>query len=253
VGPLDILVAEDHEINRRYVGTLLSRMGHHVRFALNGEEAVAEACRQQPDLVLMDVHMPGMDGLAATRALRGQPAPLGQVKIVALTADAMSMTREQVRAAGMDDLITKPFRADALAQLLAGTAAQRSTAPTSPPSEPEPLAALLDPDTVREMLGLLSPEGYAPLVQAFFNDEAARSELDAMLRAGERGAELKRAAHRMKGAAQVLGLRGMAELTLGFEALAQGITPEQGAQAAAQLAQTWQASLAQCRSLGLIP
>jgi HPt (histidine-containing phosphotransfer) domain-containing protein len=90
-------------------------------------------------------------------------------------------------------------------------------------------------------------------VQAFFNDEAARQELDSLLRTAHRGPDLKRAAHRMKGAAQVLGLRGMAELTLGFEALAQGITPEQGAQAAAQLAQTWQASLAQCRSLGLIP
>jgi CheY-like chemotaxis protein len=196
----------------------------------------------------MDVHMPGMDGLAATRALRSQSAPLGQVKIVALTADAMSMTREQVQAAGMDDLLTKPFRAEALALLLAGAAQ-----PVSPTPAPEPVPDLLDADSVRELLGLLSPTGYAPLLQAFFDDQAAFQQLEALLRTGKPGDELKRAAHRMKGAAQVLGLRGMAELTLGFEGLAQHLTPELGARAAEQLDQTCQASRAQCRAQGLIP
>ncbi|TDM08744.1 MAG: hypothetical protein C4K60_04920 [Ideonella sp. MAG2] len=107
---LDILVAEDHETNRMYVGTLLTRLGHGVRFALNGEQALREAERQVPDLILMDIHMPGMDGLQATRALRARPHPLGSVPIIALTADTHPDTREQVRLAGMSDFLSKPFR-----------------------------------------------------------------------------------------------------------------------------------------------
>lgn len=107
---LDILVAEDHETNRMYVGTLLTRLGHSVRFALNGEQALREAERRLPDLILMDIHMPGMDGLQATRALRARPQPLGGVPIIALTADTHPDTREQVRLVGMNDFLSKPFR-----------------------------------------------------------------------------------------------------------------------------------------------
>jgi two-component system, sensor histidine kinase len=94
--PLNVLVAEDHSVNRQYIGTLLERAGHHVRFADNGAAALAEAERELPDLVLMDVHMPVLDGLSATRALRAKPAPLGDVKIVAVTADAFEATRERM-------------------------------------------------------------------------------------------------------------------------------------------------------------
>jgi CheY-like chemotaxis protein len=261
VGPMDILVAEDHEINRRYVGTLLSRMGHAVRFANDGEQAVAEATRRLPDLILMDVHMPGMDGIVATRALRARPAPLGQVKIVALTADAMATTREQVLAAGMDDLLTKPFRWDALERLLA-------TAPAAAPvpelatdlaqgaaQDTDELRQHLDLDTVRELHQLLTPQAYTPLLQAFFDDEPALQALCRALASGP-GAEIKRAAHRLKGAAQVLGLRGLADLARALEDQAEQAGPRDTAAAtvaATQLRQTWQRSQALCRGQGLIP
>jgi CheY-like chemotaxis protein len=76
---LDILVAEDHPVNRSDLGTLLSRQGHQVRFAADGEQALREAERQRPAVILLDQHMPGMDGLPATRALRDRPLPLGRV------------------------------------------------------------------------------------------------------------------------------------------------------------------------------
>jgi two-component system, sensor histidine kinase len=115
---LDVLVVDDHPTNRMYVGTLLTRLGHQVRMADNGEQAVREAERQLPDLILMDVHMPVMDGLQATRVLRARPAPLGKVRIVALTADAYDEVRDQVLAAGMDDFLSKPFRWRDMEQLL---------------------------------------------------------------------------------------------------------------------------------------
>ncbi len=244
LAPMNILVAEDHEINRRYVGTLLSRMGHQVRFAVNGDEAIAEAERELPDLILMDVHMPGTDGIAATRALRQRPAPLGQVKIVALTADAISMTREQVLAAGMNDLLTKPFRSEALENLLAAM----------PPAAeaPDDLAQHLSQATVRDMQALLTPQAYAPLLRAFFDDTPTLLSLSEALVMGQ-GEEVKRRAHRMKGAAQVLGLCGLADLAQALEAQADTLTPARGTQAAQGLQQTWQRSLALCRSQGFIP
>jgi len=107
---LDVLVAEDHAVNRMYVGTVLTRLGHHVRFVENGLDAIAEAERRRPDLILMDVHMPGMDGLEATRHLRQGPLRDQPLRIVAVTADAFESTRQQALKAGADEFISKPFR-----------------------------------------------------------------------------------------------------------------------------------------------
>jgi two-component system, sensor histidine kinase len=135
---LDILVAEDHETNRMYVGTLLTRLGHSVRFALNGEQALREAERRLPDLILMDIHMPGMDGLQATRALRARPQPLGGVPIIALTADTHPDTREQVRLVGMNDFLSKPFRWPELEAALRRLPGLRPLSPAAQPSASAP-------------------------------------------------------------------------------------------------------------------
>ena len=116
--PLDLLVADDHPVNRKFMAALLRHLGHRVRLAADGAEAVAEVQRQLPDLVFMDLHMPVQDGLQATRRLRALPPPAGRVPVVALTADAFADTRERVLAAGMDDFLSKPVRPDEIAALL---------------------------------------------------------------------------------------------------------------------------------------
>jgi CheY-like chemotaxis protein len=101
-----ILIAEDHADSRDALRTLLDAMGYRVVVAVNGREAVEAALSGRPDLILMDVMMPEMDGFQATRTLRANPE-FRQVPILALTA--MEGAREQVLAAGCNDYVAKPI------------------------------------------------------------------------------------------------------------------------------------------------
>jgi signal transduction histidine kinase/HAMP domain-containing protein/ActR/RegA family two-component response regulator len=119
--PLRILLVEDSAVNRTLALKLLSRMGYAADVATGGEEAV-RAVREHPyDLVLMDVHMPGMDGLQATRAIRAEHEG-GGPRIVAMTAGATSGDRDACLAAGMDEHLAKPVRIDALVAAIERTA-----------------------------------------------------------------------------------------------------------------------------------
>ena len=113
-----VLVVEDNEVNRMVVTRMLAALGCEVFSATNGEEAVAEVEAREHDLVLMDVQMPGMDGLEATRRIREGSRP--QVRIVALTANAFQEDREACLAAGMDDFLAKPIRRSDLTRAVAG-------------------------------------------------------------------------------------------------------------------------------------
>jgi hypothetical protein len=138
---LRVLVAEDHPINRKYVQTLLARLGHDVTLRENGLLAAETAAGQDFDLVLMDMHMPVMDGLAATRAIRALPHPRGAVRILALTADAYPQTREKAAQAGMDDFLAKPVQPAelqaALFRLFGGPIAEVAMSSGQDPNPPE--------------------------------------------------------------------------------------------------------------------
>jgi CheY-like chemotaxis protein len=117
--PLRILLAEDNVVNQKLALRLLQQMGYRADVASNGIEAI-ECCARQPyDVVLMDVQMPEMDGLEATRRIVARwPESAQRPRIVAMTANAMQGDREECLAAGMDDYVTKPIRVDALVQTL---------------------------------------------------------------------------------------------------------------------------------------
>jgi CheY-like chemotaxis protein len=111
MGRLRILVAEDHPVNRQLVGMLLDKLGHEAIFAVNGREAVERL--QSSDgisLVLMDLHMPEMDGLEAARRIRQRDGPTGRVPIIALTADLLEDTRHQALASGINEYLLKPVQ-----------------------------------------------------------------------------------------------------------------------------------------------
>ncbi len=119
-GPLPlVLVADDHEANVVALRAYLSAAGYRVAVARNGQEAVDQTVELRPDLVLMDVQMPVLDGFEATRRIRGL-GERGRIPIVALTALAMTGDRERILAAGADDYISKPVRLARLAALVAG-------------------------------------------------------------------------------------------------------------------------------------
>lgn len=108
--PLHILVAEDNMVNQKLALRLLEQMGYRADVAANGLEAVEAVERQQYDVVLMDVQMPEMDGLEATRQIIRRSTDEGRPWIIAMTANAMEGDRERCLAAGMNDYITKPVR-----------------------------------------------------------------------------------------------------------------------------------------------
>jgi len=111
---MKILVAEDNEVNQMVAKRLIERMGAEVTAVVNGNDALAAAASSRFDAILMDCHMPGMDGFEATAKIRELAAPFGRVPILALTASAMDEDRERCLAAGMDDRILKPIMAGAL-------------------------------------------------------------------------------------------------------------------------------------------
>jgi CheY-like chemotaxis protein len=123
---LHVLLAEDNRVNQKIATRLLEKRGHHVVLAVNGEEAIAALAQRSYDLVFMDVHMPGMDGIEATIAIREREKLTGlHQPVIALTALAMIGDRERCLAAGMDGYLSKPIDLQKLDEILAVYADRR--------------------------------------------------------------------------------------------------------------------------------
>jgi two-component system, cell cycle response regulator DivK len=103
-----ILVVEDQEDNRRIVRDLLTTSDYEVIEAENGEEALAAVAKQPPDLILMDIQLPILNGYEATRRIKAAPS-LSSIPIIAMTSYALSRYEEKARAAGCDDFVPKPY------------------------------------------------------------------------------------------------------------------------------------------------
>ncbi|WP_130482940.1 ATP-binding protein [Sphaerotilus mobilis] len=149
--PLDVLVTDDHPVNRKFIHALLVQLGHQVSFAEDGQQALDMVSRHRYDLVLMDVHMPVMDGIAATRAIRALGGEAARTRIVALTADAFTESRQRVFDAGMDDFLAKPVQVEEIEQLfkrhfgargrIEAPAAEAPAPAATPAPEPTPASA----------------------------------------------------------------------------------------------------------------
>jgi two-component system, cell cycle response regulator DivK len=108
-----ILVVEDHEENRRIMRDLLTSAGIEMAEALTGEDGVRAAETERPELILMDIQLPGLDGYEATRRIKANPA-LRSIPIIAVTSYALSGDEVKAREAGCDDYVAKPFSPRAL-------------------------------------------------------------------------------------------------------------------------------------------
>ena len=211
---LDVLVAEDNATNRVIVSEILKDLGCRVRLAANGEEAVAMASERVPEIVLMDIAMPVMDGHEALAYLRAGPAALAGLPVVALTAYAMSDEVAGFLAEGFDAALPKPVVREALADIL-----QRLTGRTSEPATGRDKAATVGPRehpavdaaVLLALLASLGEETGQQLVESFDADVAAA--LERIAGARDRGdiAALERDSHILAGLSATYGLLPLAE------------------------------------------
>ena len=208
--PLRILVAEDNALNQQVALGLLQREGHQVELAANGREAVEAVRARQYDVVLMDINMPELDGLAAAREIRRIEGERGRTPIIALSGSLLEGQTEQCLAAGMDAHLPKPIDPAALAAALA----RHTAAPTElRPKEDANTENPLDRDYLRALQDALGQTKLAALIDGLPAD--ARPHRDRLEAASARGdlEDARAAAHALTGIAANLGLRALGDLT----------------------------------------
>jgi signal transduction histidine kinase/AmiR/NasT family two-component response regulator/HPt (histidine-containing phosphotransfer) domain-containing protein len=221
--PLRILVADDVALNRELLQASLEQNGHQVLLVENGEQAVARVGQGGFDVVLMDVQMPVMDGIEATRRIRMLPRPAGQVPVVALTANVMEAEQQRCLAAGMNRVLTKPIDWDRLFDTLAAvTAAVDPAEPVEPvaAAEPRQVAALLDQqriDSLRKMAGPAKLEQF--LANAMTSARTLAAEVEHLQDDLE---AVVKPAHRLAGTAPSFGLLRIGILARMIEQAAAG-------------------------------
>ncbi|HEY5719011.1 MAG TPA: response regulator, partial [Gammaproteobacteria bacterium] len=232
-----VLVVEDNKMNRKLFGYLLDGLGCDVEIAGSGHEALVQVNNRRYDAVLMDCHLPDMDGFAVAAAIRRLEGDAERTPIIAVTADAMSGTRERCLASGMDDFLLKPIAADDLrAQLVkwvpraAGPLALED-ALAAAPGDPAPGFDARVLERLRQ-----TPGARGSLLQEFvqaFLDEAPHDlgRLHLCLDAGN-FRQLREVAHHFKGSCGVLGAQALSALC---QRLQEAAELADGAQARAQL------------------
>jgi len=223
--PLRILIAEDNMVNQKLAVQLLTRMGYRPDVAGNGLEAIQALERQPYDVILMDVQMPELDGLEATRRICQRWPRADRPCIIAITADAMQGDREKCLNAGMDDYVTKPVQVAALVVALerarsvaVHTGARERLSDVAESNDP--LDTLLDAatlDDIRALVGDDGEDGLAGLIACFLDDaprllNAMRDALDT----NDAGA-LQAAAHTMKSTSALFGATALAALCEALE------------------------------------
>jgi PAS domain S-box-containing protein len=202
-----ILLVEDNPVNREVAATMLRRRGHDVDIAENGREAVDAVAALPYDLVLMDIQMPVLDGLAATREIREMTGRSG-IRIVALTAHALAEEKQRCLASGMDGYLSKPFRPHELFAIIEGWGATSAVdQPGDGPAPPIDIAAFhaqLREAGIEDALGAL--------LETFAGDAPAR--LAAIEKACLEGdaAAIASSAHAFKSAAGAVSAKPLAEL-----------------------------------------
>jgi signal transduction histidine kinase/CheY-like chemotaxis protein/HPt (histidine-containing phosphotransfer) domain-containing protein len=208
-----ILLAEDNEINTLLACTLLEEAGYTVECAVNGREAVAAAQRCRFDLILMDVQMPEMDGLEATRLIRKLGGPAAQTPIVAMTANAMRSDQDTCLDAGMNDFVSKPIDPDAFLKVVdrfmpAAEACAEDEAPAAGPSDTPDL----DTSHLDGLMRLLPAARFRMVVESYLGAAEGRLRRIEDLARNMDFEQMAREAHDLKGVSGNFGAKRLQSL-----------------------------------------
>ena len=214
LGVLSVLVVEDNEINAIVVEGFLDHMGHEVTVVGTGEAAV-QAVREQPiDVVLMDISLPGMDGVEATRRIRHlDESALCELPIIAMSAHVFRNEIAHVLDAGMDAFVGKPVSPERLAEALAQVVVGRRRGVVAPVEHAleDGRHVVLDRSVLDDDYMALGPDRTCRMVDAFFGGAACKVEQLAHAVAGEDWSTVAFIAHNLKGSAASLGLVALEE------------------------------------------
>jgi CheY-like chemotaxis protein len=211
--PRSILVAEDNPTNRRVATVMLKQLGYDPVVVENGAKAVQAAQKQGFDLVFMDIHMPVMDGIEATRKIRNLLPANAQPWIVALTAGVNSQMRAKANNAGINEFVTKPFMVESLRAAIEHSEAKTPTTstPATPSKHFEQLKALY----------ASSPEEFRDLVDQHLRSvELLLRDIDRAIDASD-AEGLALAAHSLKASSRMFGHMQMGEVAESIETLAE--------------------------------
>jgi signal transduction histidine kinase/HPt (histidine-containing phosphotransfer) domain-containing protein len=211
--PPRLLVAEDHPVNQRLVLLQLAKLGYHADLVSDGAAAVAAVRRRDYDVVLMDLQMPELDGLAATRQIRARPGGRGP-RIIALTANALPGDRAACLAAGMDDYLSKPLDTAELARALARWPGPAPASEQAPDQAPEQAPTVLDPTAIADLRELVGddPGTLSGIVEEFLSETPALLDALRTAVAGGDAGRARRAVHTLKSLGATFGAHAMAEL-----------------------------------------
>ncbi len=207
---LKILVVDDHPVNIKYLSILLEQMGHTTVACENGAQSLVLVEQQTFDVVLMDLHMPEMDGIQATRAIRQLHGCAAETKIVIISADVLNNTRQAALDAGANEFITKPLLSDDLSKVLARCVNGAGSPPARPYSCPHPANnshadGLIDTRIYQEFIDLMPAATVDKQLRAIFDrDDNGITLVEAALRSGN-VPEAKRLAHQLKGVCMLMG------------------------------------------------
>ena len=231
---LAVLLVEDNSVIRQMIRLFLIRSGHDVALAESGEAALAHLSENRVDLVLMDIQMPGMDGVETTRRIRASQSGLTgpDVPVVALTAHSLKGDRERFLEAGMDDYVAKPVDVPSLLEVIARVIGRRGGEQTagapagSKQSGPEPAAhAVFDLAWLMERLGG-SKEAFETVRDLFIKSAPAKmSDLAEAFKSRDLSA-VRRVAHSIKGLALQMGAVLTRDLAADLEEAAERNEPE---------------------------
>lgn len=213
--PLNILLVEDNLINQKLASTILSKMGYKVDIASNGLEALLAVSAKRYNLIFMDMEMPEMDGLSATREIHKHLAPEMRPIIIAMTANAMADEREKCLTAGMDDYLTKPVKLTVIQDMIIKYGDKMSARENEQPNPVREQEVLLDPEVLDKFRMFDEAEAedlYKTMLTQFFDQFPGSMENIQFALTQENNEQLFRAAHFLKGSCLSVGATRLAML-----------------------------------------
>ena len=242
---LRILVAEDHPINLKYMNILLEKMGHDAVFCENGQEALQLLQREPFDVALLDYHMPVLDGLATTEAVRKLDGPVSQIKIILVTADVVNDTCKRAMEVGVNEFTSKPLQAEDLRRALGRcglledpglTVEEVAAAPSAhgatrpfPLSSEMPVrmtdlshaaAGLIDSDSYGEILDMMPEDSLQELLKTLFEPPEGTVHVLAQALLDKDREAIGYNAHKLKGTAMLMGFRALVKTSAQIEHIA---------------------------------